>query len=151
MYARTLPGPEKTTLITWIFGWAWYPPWHLSGPPGSLLWQKVSYLRLCQICPLFLNCIDNKSINQNSHPTIYAFVDRNSPRNDMNAYSLFYVWQSVCHNVFLHTQLPDPWLRKELPKLTWDWDMFGYEMIVPIQVRSGPEWWLTRQVQASTL
>ena len=23
----------KTTLITWILGWAWYPPWHLSGPP----------------------------------------------------------------------------------------------------------------------
>ena len=24
----------KTTLITWIFGRAWYPPWHSSGPPG---------------------------------------------------------------------------------------------------------------------
>ena len=23
----------KTTLITWIFGWAWYPPWHSSAPP----------------------------------------------------------------------------------------------------------------------
>ena len=23
----------KTTLITWIFGRAWYPPWHSSGPP----------------------------------------------------------------------------------------------------------------------
>ena len=23
----------KTTLITWIFGRTWYPPWHLSGPP----------------------------------------------------------------------------------------------------------------------
>ena len=23
----------KTTLITWIFGWAWYPPWHLCAPP----------------------------------------------------------------------------------------------------------------------
>ena len=22
----------KTTLITWIFGWAWYPPWHSSAP-----------------------------------------------------------------------------------------------------------------------
>ena len=26
----------KTTLITWIFGRAWYPPWHSSGPPGSI-------------------------------------------------------------------------------------------------------------------
>ena len=25
----------KTTLITWIFGRAWYPPWHSSGPPGA--------------------------------------------------------------------------------------------------------------------
>ena len=25
----------KTTLITWIFGRAWYPPWHSSGPPGQ--------------------------------------------------------------------------------------------------------------------
>ena len=24
----------KTTLITWIFGRAWYPHWHSSGPPG---------------------------------------------------------------------------------------------------------------------
>ena len=23
----------KTTLITWFFGRAWYPPWHSSGPP----------------------------------------------------------------------------------------------------------------------
>ena len=23
----------KITLITWIFGRAWYPPWHSSGPP----------------------------------------------------------------------------------------------------------------------
>ena len=23
----------KTTLITWIFGRAWYPPWHSSAPP----------------------------------------------------------------------------------------------------------------------
>ena len=32
----------KTTLITWIFGRAWYPPWHSSGPPGWLetLMQK---------------------------------------------------------------------------------------------------------------
>ena len=26
----------KTPLITWIFGRAWYPPWHSSGPPGIL-------------------------------------------------------------------------------------------------------------------
>ena len=26
----------KTTLITWIFGRAWYPPWHSSGPPGAM-------------------------------------------------------------------------------------------------------------------
>ena len=26
----------KITLITWIFGWAWYPPWHSSGPRGHL-------------------------------------------------------------------------------------------------------------------
>ena len=26
----------KTTLITWIFGRAWYPPWHSSGPPGKI-------------------------------------------------------------------------------------------------------------------
>ena len=25
----------KTTLITWIFGQAWYPPWHSSAPPGQ--------------------------------------------------------------------------------------------------------------------
>ena len=24
----------KNNPITWIFGRAWYPPWHLSGPPG---------------------------------------------------------------------------------------------------------------------
>ena len=32
VYARTVLGPEKQTLITWIFGRAWYPPWHSSGP-----------------------------------------------------------------------------------------------------------------------
>ena len=26
----------KTPLITWIFGRAWYPPWHSSAPPGPL-------------------------------------------------------------------------------------------------------------------
>ena len=25
----------KTTLITWIFGRAWYPPWHSNGPLGT--------------------------------------------------------------------------------------------------------------------
>ena len=25
----------KTTLITWIFGRAWYPPWHSSAPPRA--------------------------------------------------------------------------------------------------------------------
>ena len=30
----------KTTLITWIFGWAWYPPWHSSGPPGKWFMQE---------------------------------------------------------------------------------------------------------------
>ena len=29
----------KTTLITWIFGRAWYPPWHSSAPPpGFQVW-----------------------------------------------------------------------------------------------------------------
>ena len=28
----------KTTLITWIFGRAWYPPWHSSGPPPGAFW-----------------------------------------------------------------------------------------------------------------
>ena len=26
----------KTTLIMWIFGRAWYPPWHLSAPPREI-------------------------------------------------------------------------------------------------------------------
>ena len=26
-------GSWKTTLIMWIYGRAWYPPWHSSGPP----------------------------------------------------------------------------------------------------------------------
>ena len=26
----------KTTLITWIFGRAWYPPWHSSAPPPGV-------------------------------------------------------------------------------------------------------------------
>ena len=31
----------KTTLIMWIFGQAWYPPWPFKWPPGTLLhrWQ----------------------------------------------------------------------------------------------------------------
>ena len=29
----------KTTLITWIFGRAWYPPWHSSGPPGIMIYH----------------------------------------------------------------------------------------------------------------
>ena len=28
----------KTTLITWIFGRAWYPPWHSSGPRGRRIY-----------------------------------------------------------------------------------------------------------------
>ena len=28
----------KTTLITWIFGRAWYPPWHSNGPPWGFWW-----------------------------------------------------------------------------------------------------------------
>ena len=35
----------KTTLITWIFGWAWYPPWHSSAPPGAGMW-------LCNLAPM---------------------------------------------------------------------------------------------------
>ena len=37
----------KTTLITWIFGRAWYPPRHSSGPPGvsHLEWNvDLTYL-----------------------------------------------------------------------------------------------------------
>ena len=36
----------KTTLITWIFGRAWYPPWHSSGPPGCtykfIIWNTFT-------------------------------------------------------------------------------------------------------------
>ena len=32
----------KTTLITWIFGRAWYPPWNSSTPPGKSYTTKGS-------------------------------------------------------------------------------------------------------------
>ena len=31
----------KITLIMWIFGRAWYPPWHSSGPPGAFYWILI--------------------------------------------------------------------------------------------------------------
>ena len=37
MYARTLPGPEKTTLIMQFFLRGWYPASNTSGPPGVLV------------------------------------------------------------------------------------------------------------------
>ena len=37
----------KTTLITWIFGRAWYPPWHSSGPQGRAFGARAS-------CSIFL-------------------------------------------------------------------------------------------------
>ena len=42
----------KTTLITWIFGRAWYPPWHSSGPSGILLdaLSKFNVLTYHHIC-----------------------------------------------------------------------------------------------------
>ena len=37
----------KTILITWIFGRAWYPPWHdLSGPPPGVA-KGVTYVPQC--------------------------------------------------------------------------------------------------------
>ena len=37
----------KITLFTWIFGWAWYPPWHSSAPPGKkicvLFWISLRH------------------------------------------------------------------------------------------------------------
>ena len=34
----------KTTLITWIFGRAWYPTWYSSAPPPpGWLWQKLVF------------------------------------------------------------------------------------------------------------
>ena len=34
----------KTTLIMWIFGWAWYPPWHSSGLPGYIFPPSPMYV-----------------------------------------------------------------------------------------------------------
>ena len=44
---------RKTTLITWIFGRAWYHPWHSSGPPpgyeflGSSHTLRQTQIRVC--------------------------------------------------------------------------------------------------------
>ena len=35
----------KTTLITWIFGQAWYPPWHSSAPPPLLNLVQLDWWR----------------------------------------------------------------------------------------------------------
>ena len=68
----------KTTLITWIFGRAWYLPWHSSGPPGTvLLWPKSkrSYLRTLpksltltpsMLCYAILCCILNSYLKSHS-------------------------------------------------------------------------------------
>ena len=48
----------KTTLITWIFGRAWYPPWHSSGPPGfrpqgyALCGWYTTFIHDCTVHPL---------------------------------------------------------------------------------------------------
>ena len=48
----------KTTLLTWIFGRAWYPPWHSSGPPGVpfLFFLYRSCLWICWLNPLYFWC-----------------------------------------------------------------------------------------------
>ena len=62
----------KTTLITWIFGRAWYPPWHSSGPPGKSAQHDLFWIDIFTFMFMFLFMwVIRKLINVSMNTTFY--------------------------------------------------------------------------------
>ena len=75
MYARTLPGPEKTTLITWIFLRGWYPTSNTSAPPG-FKWKQFGFRAYHATYIAIMSVVDkiNNAVEENK-TTSWVYLD----------------------------------------------------------------------------
>ena len=62
----------KTTLITWIFGRAWYPPWHSNGPQKKISKHMHIYLYFPCVLALHYRNIENSEL-------LFNFKHLNTP------------------------------------------------------------------------